>query len=135
MTQRVVSTTTYSLHHIYSIPFNLLALACAAETLRNGLPDRLRRAPQMPACAMAIMLAAGVWLAGTELSTGRVRLWQKPPPAPEDYFKDGKSTKVIWGVAPDFGRLTGQRYEGLRDLVMASDKAKRATREVKAAPK
>jgi hypothetical protein len=134
-TQRVVSTTTYSFYHIYSIPFYLLALACTAGAIRNGLPDRLLRAPQMLACTMAIMLATGVWLVGAELSTGRMKLWQKPISAPEEYFKNGNSTTVIWGVAPDFGRLTGQSYEGLRDFVLARDKAKREAKDIKAAPK
>jgi hypothetical protein len=135
MTQRVVSTTTYSFYHIYSIPFYLLALACAAGAIRDGLPERLLRAPQMLACTMAAMLAAGVWLVGAELSTGRMKLWQKPISAPEEYFKDENSTSVIWGVAPDFGRLTGQSYAGLRDFVIARDKAKREAKDIKAAPK
>jgi hypothetical protein len=89
----------------------------------------------MLACTMAIMLATCVWLVGAELSTGRMKLWQKPISAPEEYFKDGNSTRVIWGVAPDFGRLTGQSYEGLRDFVLARDKAKREAKDIKAAPK
>jgi hypothetical protein len=69
------------------------------------------------------MIAAGIWLVGKELATNRLKLWLKPEGPVADYFsKDGNSTRVILSVSPEFIRLTGQSYEGLRDFVLARDK-------------
>jgi hypothetical protein len=70
------------------------------------------------------MVASGVWLVGQELATDRLQLWQQPEKPVANYFSEGGNpTRVIWGVSPDFGRQTGQTYEGLRDFVFARDKA------------
>jgi hypothetical protein len=52
-----------------------------------------------------------------------------------DYFKDGNPTRVNWGVSRDFGRESGQTYEGLRDFVLARDKEAQDARDAKAKSK
>lgn len=134
-THRTVSTTSYAFYHIMSVPFYILAACCAVAAVRALGPARLLNSPQLLGCALATMVAAGVWLVGQELATNRLKLWQKPAAPIVDYFKDGNPTRVIWGVSPDFGRQTGQTYEGLRDFVFARDKAAQDAKDAAAKSK
>jgi hypothetical protein len=122
-THRTVSITAYTFYHIMSVPFYILAACCAVAAVRALGPARLLNSPHLFGCALATMVASGVWLVGQELATNRLKLWQQPEKPVANYFSEGGNpTKVISGVSPEFIRLTGQTYEGLRNFVLARDK-------------
>lgn len=131
-THRTVSVTSYSFYHIYSLPFYFLAGGVALGACWTGLPHYVRTSLSARYLGLAMTVVVGIWSLQLLLQAGRLKQWEAPTKAPEHYFGEGSATNNIGGVAPEFWKLSGQRYETVRDFVIARDKAER---DAKAAPK
>lgn len=139
-TLRTNVTTSYAFYHIYSLPFYLLAAATAVGQIGTLIPRHIRTSAPVAACSGVAILVSATLFSEVLLSMDRVALWREKEATPADYFAEKRSVWKIWeplgyNVAPEFGSLTGQTYQSVREYVLQREAAQSEAAKAKAASK